>query len=41
MDVSHILDGLNDAQRMAVTAPQGSALIALYLLGERQTIRMS
>ena len=27
MDVSHILDGLNDAQRAAVTAPHGSALI--------------
>ena len=27
MDVSHILDGLNDAQREAVTAPPGSALI--------------
>ena len=27
MDVSHILDGLNDAQRQAVTAPPGSILI--------------
>ena len=27
MDVSHILDGLNDAQRDAVTAPLGSALV--------------
>jgi len=27
LDVSHILDGLNDAQREAVTAPPGSALI--------------
>jgi DNA helicase-2/ATP-dependent DNA helicase PcrA len=27
MDVSHILDGLNDAQRDAVTAPMGSALV--------------
>ena len=27
MDVSHIIDGLNDAQRAAVTAPIGSALV--------------
>ena len=27
MDVSHIIDGLNDAQRAAVTAPMGSALV--------------
>ena len=27
MDVSHIIDGLNDAQRAAVTAPLGSALV--------------
>ncbi|MCB1869733.1 MAG: UvrD-helicase domain-containing protein, partial [Gammaproteobacteria bacterium] len=27
MDVSHILDGLNDAQRQAVTAPPGGMLI--------------
>jgi DNA helicase-2/ATP-dependent DNA helicase PcrA len=27
MDVSHIIDGLNDAQREAVTAPMGSALV--------------
>jgi DNA helicase-2/ATP-dependent DNA helicase PcrA len=27
MDVSHILEGLNDAQREAVTAPPGSALV--------------
>ena len=27
MDVSHIIDGLNDAQREAVTAPLGSALV--------------
>ncbi len=27
MDVSHIIDGLNDAQRNAVTAPLGSALV--------------
>jgi DNA helicase-2/ATP-dependent DNA helicase PcrA len=27
MDVSHIIDGLNDAQREAVTAPVGSALV--------------
>jgi len=27
MDVSHILDGLNDPQRHAVTAPLGSYLI--------------
>lgn len=27
MDVSHILDGLNDAQRDAVTAPLGSVLV--------------
>jgi DNA helicase-2/ATP-dependent DNA helicase PcrA len=27
MDVSHILDGLNDAQREAVTAPPGGMLV--------------
>ncbi|MDJ0739598.1 MAG: DNA helicase II [Gammaproteobacteria bacterium] len=27
MDVSHIIDGLNDAQRAAVTAPLGSTLV--------------
>ena len=27
MDVSHILDSLNDAQREAVAAPQGSYLV--------------
>ena len=27
MDVSHILDGLNDAQREAVTAPPGPMLV--------------
>jgi len=27
MDVSHIIDGLNEAQRAAVTAPNGSALV--------------
>jgi DNA helicase II / ATP-dependent DNA helicase PcrA len=27
MDVSHLLDGLNDAQRQAVAAPLGAALI--------------
>jgi DNA helicase II / ATP-dependent DNA helicase PcrA len=27
MDVSHLLDGLNDAQRQAVAAPLGSALV--------------
>ena len=27
MDVSHLLDGLNDAQRQAVASPQGSALV--------------
>jgi DNA helicase-2/ATP-dependent DNA helicase PcrA len=27
MDVSHIIDGLNEAQRDAVTAPPGSALV--------------
>jgi DNA helicase-2/ATP-dependent DNA helicase PcrA len=27
MDVSHLLDGLNDAQRQAVTAPLGAALV--------------
>ncbi len=27
MDVSHIIDGLNDAQREAVTAPMGNALV--------------
>ncbi|MCB1785422.1 MAG: DNA helicase II [Gammaproteobacteria bacterium] len=27
MDVSHIIDGLNDAQRSAVTAPLGSTLV--------------
>ena len=27
MDVTHILDGLNDAQRDAVTAPSGSMLV--------------
>jgi DNA helicase-2/ATP-dependent DNA helicase PcrA len=27
VDVSHIIDGLNDAQRAAVTAPLGSALV--------------
>ena len=27
MDVSHIIDGLNDAQRAAVTAPMGSTLV--------------
>jgi len=27
MDVSHLLDGLNDAQRQAVAAPLGAALV--------------
>ena len=27
MDITHILDGLNDAQRDAVSAPETSALI--------------
>ncbi|MCB1774842.1 MAG: UvrD-helicase domain-containing protein, partial [Gammaproteobacteria bacterium] len=27
MDVSHIIDELNEAQRAAVTAPLGSALV--------------
>ena len=27
MDVTHILDGLNEAQRDAVTAPSGSMLV--------------
>src|SRR6204780_5998512 len=27
MDVSHLLDGLNDAQREAVASPPGSALV--------------
>src|SRR6202521_519228 len=27
MDVSHLLDGLNDAQREAVASPLGSALV--------------
>jgi DNA helicase-2/ATP-dependent DNA helicase PcrA len=27
MDVSHILEGLNDAQREAVTAPPGGMLV--------------
>src|SRR5690606_19239916 len=36
MDVSHLLDGLNDAQREAVSAPPGHYLV-LACAGSRKT----